>query len=209
MAEMKRSQGESGLRVDAILLAAGAGTRFGGGKLRAIWRGRTLMEHALAAAAQSPIRSVTVVTGADPGVADLVEDYARRTGARVQVVHCADHAEGMGASLRRGVSALPSDCEAFAVFLGDMPAAPGDIVARLIERLDPEALAAAPCFQGRRGHPVLFRAALAPRLAEAAGDSGARAVLRGLDDRLVLVETGDPGVLFDVDLPRNLTESSV
>lgn len=196
-------------RVDAILLAAGAGARFGGGKLRALWRGRSLIERALEIATQPPVRCAVVVTGADPEVGDIARAFARQTGVSLRVVQCPEHAEGMGASLRCGIANLPSDGEAFAVFLGDMPAAPRTIVSRLIDQLSPDALAAAPCFEGRRGHPVLFRSALAPRLVEARGDAGARAVLAGLDDRLVLVETGDHGVVFDVDLPSHLAEGDL
>lgn len=64
--------------------------------------------------------------------------------------------------------------------------------------------AAAPVFQGQRGHPVLFARALLPQLLALTGDEGARQVLRGLGDRLALVETDDAGVLLDVDRPADL-----
>ena len=54
--------------LDAVVLAAGAAARFGGGKLLAPWRGGLLIEAALDAAFAAPVRSVVLVTGADPGV---------------------------------------------------------------------------------------------------------------------------------------------
>jgi len=59
--------------------------------------------------------------------------------------------------------------------------------------------AAAPVFQGQRGHPALIGAALLPKLLTLTGDAGARAILKELGDRLALVEAPDDGVLFDVD----------
>lgn len=198
--------GAVGPSFEAILLAAGSGRRFGGGKLLAPWRGEPLIESSLAAALAAPVRRVVLVTGAEPKVGEVVRAYAERNGqsARLSVIHAADHAEGMGASLRAGATALQPGCGGVFVFLGDMPAIPHDIGPRLAEALAVGAPAAAPRFQGRRGHPVLFGADLIPDLARASGDEGARRVLRALGDRLALVDVGSPGILTDIDTQQDL-----
>jgi molybdenum cofactor cytidylyltransferase len=190
----------------AILLAAGAGRRFGGGKLLAPWGGGYLIEGALATAFAAPVRRVVLVTGAQPEVGDVAMAWAREHGGapRLLVVHAADHAEGMGASLRTGIAALDPGCAGVFVFLGDMPAIPHHIGPRLAEALKAGALAAAPSFQGRRGHPALFAAALIPDLARASGDEGARRILQALGDRLALVDVDSPGILTDIDTPQDL-----
>jgi molybdenum cofactor cytidylyltransferase len=193
-------------RLEAIVLAAGSGSRFGGGKLLAPWRGGVLLDGALAAAFAAPVRTVTVVTGAGADrVAAAARAFAETAGqtGRLRLVHAPDHAEGMAATLRTGIAALPADTEAAFVFLGDMPAIPHAILPRLAEALA-GADAAAPEFEGRRGHPVLIGAALFPALSALKGDEGARKVLAGLGDRLALVEAPDDGVLFDVDRPEDL-----
>jgi molybdenum cofactor cytidylyltransferase len=194
--------------LEAIVLAAGAGSRFGGAKLTAPWRGGRLIDGALAAAFAAPVRSVTVVTGADPMVEPAARAFAEARGesARLRLVHAADHAEGMAAPLRTGVGSLPYDAAGAFVFLGDMPLIPPAILPSLAEALAAGAEAAAPSFQGQRGHPVLFSAALFPALAALKGDEGARSVLRGLGDRLALIETDDAGVLVDIDRPGDLTK---
>jgi len=191
---------------EAIVLAGGAGVRFGGGKLTAKWGDGLLIEGALAAAFSAPARSVTVVTGADPSVDAAARAYAEREGQspRLRVVHCPGHAEGMGATLRAGVAGLPPDAAGVFVFLGDMPRIPVAVLPQLAAAAGAGAPAAAPAFEGRRGHPVLFSRTLFPQLLALAGDEGARAVLRGLGDRLALVESPDAGVLFDVDRPSDL-----
>jgi len=188
------------------VLAAGSGSRFGGAKLTAPWRGGSLIDGALAAAFAAPVRSVTVVTGADPGVEPAARAFAEARGesARLRFVHAPDYAEGMAAPLRTGVAGLPEDTTGAFVFLGDMPLIPPAILPRLADALAAGAEAAAPVFQGQRGHPVLFSATLFTGLAALKGDEGARRVLGALGDRLVIVDTGDDGVLVDIDRPSDL-----
>ena len=108
-------------RLEAVVLAAGSGSRFGGGKLLASYAGAPLLHAALRAAFAAPVRGVTVVTGAD---AEAVAEAARAFDPRVRIVHAAEHAEGMGASLRTGIASLPADAGGAFVFLGDMPRVP-------------------------------------------------------------------------------------
>ena len=192
---------------EAIVLAAGAGTRFGGGKLLAPYGDGVLLEGALRAAFAAPVRTVTVVTGSDPSrVGAAVTAFARQAGQheRLKIVHAADHAEGMGASLRQAAAALPTDAQGVFVFLGDMPRVPVSVLEPLAQAVRDGAPAAAATFGGKRGHPALIGAILIPQLLTLTGDAGARAVLQGLGDRLVLVEAPDDGVLFDVDKPADL-----
>jgi len=189
-----------------VVLAAGAGSRFGGGKLTASWRGGVLLDAALAAALAAPVRKVTVVWGADPKVATAVRAYAASAdaGDRLVLTQAERHAEGLSASLAAGIAALAPDCSGAFVFLGDMPRIPMAVLPRLAEALDQGALAAAPTFGGRRGHPVLFSASLFPDLLRLSGERGAASVVAGLGDRLTLVDAPDDGVLFDVDRPADM-----
>ena len=190
-----------GAAFEAVVLAAGSGSRFGGGKLTAVWDAGVLLEGALAAAFAAPVRSVTVVIGAD---AQAVAAAARDFDPRALIVHAADHAEGMGASLRTGIASLPHDAAGAFVFLGDMPRAPHSVLKPMADAVIAGAAAAAPVWGGRRGNPVLLSRELFPQLLALTGDAGARGVLQGLGDRLALVESPDDGVLFDVDVPEDL-----
>lgn len=188
--------------LEAVVLAAGAGRRFGGGKLLAPWRGGVLLDGALAAALAAPARNVWVVTGAEAeAVSTAARAYASSAGAadRLRLVAAPDHAEGMGASLRAAIAALPPDTAGAFVFLGDMPRVPASILPDLAAALAAGAPAAAPVWAGRRGNPVLLGRGLFPALRALSGDQGARAVLQGLGERLVLAPAPDDGVLFDVD----------
>jgi molybdenum cofactor cytidylyltransferase len=196
--------------LEAIVLAGGAGSRFGGGKLLAPWRQGLLIEAALDAAFAAPVRSVVLVTGADAGVMPVALEYAMREGemGRLRIVHARDHAQGLSATLKAGLDALPPDTAGAFVFLGDMPTIPPEVPPALARALVGDVIAAAPTFEGRRGHPVLFGAALFPSLTRLSGDEGGRSVLLGLAPaQLATVATPFPGVLFDVDVPEDLARS--
>jgi molybdenum cofactor cytidylyltransferase len=192
--------------LEAVVLAGGAGARFGGGKLTHPWLGGALIDGALAAAFAAPARSVTVVTGADGKVEAAARAFAARVDAasRLHIVHCAGHAEGMGATLRAGIAALPADAAGAFVFLGDMPLVPPAVLPALAAAVAAGAPAAAPTFRGQRGHPVLFSAVLFRQLRALTGDQGAREVLKALGADLALVEAPGDGVLTDIDHPRDL-----
>lgn len=183
------------------MLAAGTGSRFGGGKLTTPFGEGVLLAGALKAAFAAPARSVTVVVGAD---ASTVARAVAGIDPRAIVVEAPDYDEGMAASLRTGLKSLPPDADGAFVFLGDMPRVPVAVLARMAQALKNGALAAAPVWQGRRGNPVLLARALFPQLLALTGDAGARGVLQGLGDKLALVEAPDAGVLFDVDTRDDL-----
>lgn len=197
---------EAGETIEAIVLAAGAGARFGGGKLTAAWRDGVLLDGALSAAFAAPCRTVAVTFGADPAVAKAARAFAERKGAtdRLRLIEAADHAEGLAASLRAGLASLPADAAAAMIFLGDMPDLPLRIGEALADALAPGTEAAAPVWEGRRGHPVLIRRSLFAQVAALRGDRGAGALLAALGPRLAQVPAPSDGVLFDIDRCEDL-----
>jgi xanthine dehydrogenase accessory factor len=201
----------AGAPLYAVVLAAGRGSRWGGAKLLADWRGAPLLHGALAAAFSAPVERVVLVTGAHgEEVAACARACAERAGegARLDIVHAPRWADGLSASLRRGIEALPPDAAGALLFLGDMPAVPKAVLAPLADALAAGAPAAAPAFAGRRGHPVAVSRALFPQLARLQGDRGAAPVLAALGARLALVPAPDAGVHLDIDAPADMEVQS-
>ena len=184
--------------VHALVLAAGSGARFGGGKLMAPWRGGVLLDGALDAAFAAPVRAVHVVVGADPAAAA----HAEARGA--QLVEAKDHALGLSASLKAGVAALPQGAAGVLVLLGDMPRVPHAVLGPLVAAVEAGALAAVPEFEGRIGNPAALSAALFAKVMALQGDRGARALIEGLGEAVVRISAPDAGVLYDVDRPEDL-----
>jgi molybdenum cofactor cytidylyltransferase len=185
--------------VAGVLLAAGTSSRFGEtNKLLASLAGTPLVGHAARSLAAAPVSPLVAVVGHE---ADRVRPAL--DGPDYTVAHNPDYAAGQATSVRTGVEAL--DDVAAAVFaLGDMPHVHPDSVAALVRAYRADrgtALAAA--HEGRRGNPVLFDARYFDALADVDGDVGGRHVLLNGEDS-ALVETGDPGVVRDVDTPADL-----
>jgi molybdenum cofactor cytidylyltransferase len=181
-----------------ILLAAGAGRRFGGAKQLAELHGRPLLEHAVRALSAAPgIDRVVVVLGAH------AEEIQRRVElSPAEPVVCPDWAEGMSASLRCGLEALaPHAPEAVVITLGDQPLITAEVVAAVMAQ-GGGAPAARAVYDGAPGHPVLLRRELFPRLRELRGDQGARDLLASLP--VVRVEVGHLCRPDDVDTPEQL-----
>lgn len=192
----------------AIVLAAGAGSRFGGAKLTALLDGEALLNAALRSACAAPVASLLVVTGAHADVVEAaVRDFACRVRTQVTSIRCADHALGMAASLRCGLAAVPPEAAGAFIFLGDMPHVPAHLPARLLAALAGGAQAAAPRVDGRLGHPVLITRALFEAFSRGAGDGGGQLILRDLGDRLVTVAIESPDLFVDVDTPDDLAKA--
>lgn len=192
--------------LDAVLLAAGRGVRFGGDKLLAPLNGEPIVVRALATALAAPARQVFVALADDPRVAMALTAAADRLDAtdRLVLVPVPDAADGMGVSLRTAVAALPADTAGVFVFLGDMPAIVAKTPAHLAAALTESDQIIVPIHAGQRGHPVLFGADWLAALKMLEGDEGARKLLAKAGPRLTAVEVDDPGILVDIDRPEDL-----
>lgn len=171
--------------VVGLLLAAGAGTRYGMPKVLAA-EGEWLRA-AVTALADGGCDDVLVVLGAA-----IVE-----VPPPARTVVAADWETGMSASLRAGLAAADA-ADTVAIHLVDTPDVTAGVVRRVLDAASDTGLARA-TFRGRPGHPVVVAARHRPGLLAAlGGDEGARAFLAGRND-LVAVECGDLASGVDVD----------
>ena len=165
--------------IAAVVLAAGAATRFGSPKQL------VLVPHVVAALRGArDVSEIVVVTGAHP--------FQPAVG---RAVHARDWERGPGASLRAGLRSLGTDVEAAVVVLGDGPDLAPAAVDRVVGawRGGDEPIVAA-SYDGERGHPVVIGRPAWPDVP----DEGARA----LPARLVPCD--DLGHPRDVDTPDDL-----
>jgi nicotine blue oxidoreductase len=169
-------------RVAAVVLAAGAATRYGAPKQR------LLLPGVLRRVQASPVDEVVVVEGAFPLGPDEAAEPSR-------VVSCPDWERGPGASLRCGLAALAEDVDAAVVLLADGPRVSPDAIARVLRSWREEGGdVVAASYGGMRGHPLVLARS---RWGEVP-DEGLRAVT----PRLVPCDDlGEPG---DVDTPADL-----
>jgi molybdenum cofactor cytidylyltransferase len=184
--------------IAGILLAAGAGSRFGGEKLlHPLEDGVAIAAHAARNLLAATSDVIAVVRWGDFPLYDMLE----QEGCQVTMFQGA--ARGMGASLAHGVAQARS-ADGWLVALADMPRIAPDTIQRVIQALQEGALVAAPVRKGERGHPVGFGAALRDELLALDGDQGARAVVERHRSAVKLVECEDEGIFYDVDRKSDL-----
>jgi CTP:molybdopterin cytidylyltransferase MocA len=178
-----------------LVLAAGAGTRFGErSKLLAELEGRPLLEHAVAAqCAVAELERVVVVLGAfAPDIVAAVDFM------RAEPVVCPRWQDGQAMSLRRGIEALDrgDHVDRVIVTLGDQPLMTPELIARFVA--EPPGTRAV--YDGRPGHPVVLGPVQMRAIAGLRGDQGARELLRGG----ATIELGSLPAGRDVDTPEDL-----
>ena len=186
--------------VSAILLAAGGGSRFGGGKLLAEFAGRPLVLAALDALAGAPVDETVVVLGANADeMRRVFEPYD------VRLVENGHWERGQSTSVLAGLRALNPEALAAVVLLGDQPLVGAEAVGKLVEAFEGGAKVAVATYGGRRRNPVLFSREVWPLLEEElAGDEGARSVLRRYPELVVEVPCEGVGDPVDVDTRADL-----
>lgn len=183
------------MNLAAIVLAAGAGTRFGGGKLSASFNGEPLVHHAIRAARAAPVKRVIVVAAPGLNVGSWHE-----SGPPVELYEIATMA--LSDSLKAGIAAV-GDADGAFIFLGDMPLIPRDVAPALAAALR-DNFAAMPLHEGEPGHPVLLSRRAFDDIAGLQGDQGAGKLLRSRKD-VAFLDWGDEAVRLDVDRAEDIS----
>ena len=184
--------------VSAIVLAAGGGSRFGGGKLLAKLGGRPIIETVLHNLREAPVDEIIVVVGADT---QRLCKVCKRYGARTVANEVWER--GQSTSVLAGLQACGG--EAAVVLLGDQPFIGAEAVGRLVAVFAEGAKVAGATYGGKRRNPVLFSREVWPLLAaELAGDEGARSILRRHPGLVVEVPCEGVGDPTDVDTREDL-----
>ncbi|MEO1061704.1 MAG: nucleotidyltransferase family protein [Actinomycetota bacterium] len=177
----------------AVVLAAGAGSRFAGPdhKLLAVVDGRPLLAHVLDAVVEASIGPILVVTGAAdvdrvlPDGVEALQNPRWEEGQATSLAVAVDRAEELG-------------LDAIVVGLGDQPGIPAEAWRRVAASTSPIAVAT---YGDRRRNPVRLARSVWPLLSRE-GDEGARSLVRARPD---LVDgVGCPGNPDDIDTQEDL-----
>ena len=176
-----------------VLLAAGAGTRFGGRKLLQPLANGTPVGVASLRNLKSAIkRIVAVVREGDDELAEVLRSED------VQVISSKEAWRGMGHSLASAV-ARTQDAQGWVVALGDMPAIQSSTIGMIARELRNHQRIVLPVYEGKRGHPVGFPHSLRAQLEQLSGDAGARSLIQARSENVLRIAVSDAGVLQDVD----------
>jgi molybdenum cofactor cytidylyltransferase len=190
--------------VGAVVLAAGAGTRFGGHKLLAELEGRPILQHVLDAVASVAAWPCVVVLAGSPRLEARID-----WRDEVRVVNPTPDA-GLASSLRVGVASCldaRTDLAGILVMLGDQPRTSPQVMSALIEALPAAAAAGAwavvPRYaEGGGANPALLLGGALARVSNLEGDRGMATLLAAEPGRTYPVDV--PGANPDIDTPADL-----
>ncbi|MEV4345852.1 nucleotidyltransferase family protein [Actinoplanes sp. NPDC049596] len=182
------------MTVAGVVLAAGAGRRYGMPKALVRFNDQMLVERAVSTLKAAGVSQIVVVLGAE------AERVQREAPDLPGVVINPDWDSGLASSLKTGLRA--ADAHAAVMLLVDMPGVSAEAVRRVTAYASEDALVMGG-YDGRRGHPVLLgRNHWAGVAATATGDSGARDYLRAHKDQVRVVAVGDVADDLDLDVPE-------
>ena len=189
--------------IAAIILAAGKSERMGRPKALLPFGDSTFCQHLYDLLKSSSAGEVRVVLGAQAGEIESGTGIPEK-----EIVINPDYEKGMLSSLQAGLVALHEAApEAVILCPVDHP----NITLTLIELIissfrSSGAEIVIPTRAGRRGHPVLFASSLFGDLISAPLDVGARHVVHQHPEKVLEVETDEPGVVQDIDAPEDYRE---
>lgn len=185
------------MRIAGVLLAAGQGKRFGGGKLLADVGGRPMIAAALDVLQQADL-ACRIAVVSDACVAALAQERG------MTVIHNPHPERGIAGSIGLGL-ACAQRCDAAMFLAADQPLLTAHSIERLIREFRAHEGGLA-CLRDEThsGNPAVFAREFYPALAALSGDRGAKSILKANRDRLLEVECLYPHELDDADDPQTL-----
>lgn len=188
----------------AAILSAGESRRMGSPKALIPYRGHTFLEHLLEVTRHPRVGITRIVLGAG---ADAIRGKLGLDDAWVAINP--NWRQGQLSSIQTAVRSLPpGETEGVILCPVDHPIVSAVLVARLIAEFDATGkLIVLPTFQGKRGHPLIFRADLYEELLAASAEIGARQVVWAHAQDLQEVPTEEEGVVLNLNNPESLRKA--
>jgi molybdenum cofactor cytidylyltransferase len=179
-----------------IILAAGASTRLGEPKQQLLYKGRTLLQHAVDAAVESMAQLVIVVLGAN---AEVIKNNITNQG--VTIIHNKDWEEGMASSIRTGITELQKlspDIDDAILMLCDQPFVDVALLNNLMLNKQQTSKPIIACaYNNTVGPPALFDKTYFNALLSLKGQEGAKKLLMKYRDKVFTIPF-DKGAI-DID----------
>ncbi|HEY2827775.1 MAG TPA: nucleotidyltransferase family protein [Pirellulales bacterium] len=189
------------MSIAAIILAAGRSRRMGTQKLLLPWDGKTIIEYIVDQISAAGLNPIVVVIGGD-AAADTSAITQVLASRQVVLVHNPDRDAEMLTSVRCGLSALPTDCHAALIALGDQPTIRTGLIQQLVEAYESSGHGIVmPAFLGKRGHPTILSAGYFREVLTQYDGVGLRGLLDAHPKDVHEFSVSNPDVLADMDYP--------
>lgn len=177
-----------------VILAAGASSRLGRPKQDLIYKGKTLLQHAVNAAIGLGSGPVVLVLGADTS-ADMPE-----LDSKMITVHNADWQQGMSTSIRAGITQLQKTAgiSGAIIMLCDQPFANAELLKNILQKKNDTGKGIVACaYNNTLGVPVYFARGYFTHLLALQGHEGAKKLISAYADDTAAVNFEQGGVDID------------
>jgi molybdenum cofactor cytidylyltransferase len=182
-------------RIGAVILAAGTSSRMGEAKQLLRLGATTLLDQVTENVRGSRVDEIVVVLGHE---AETIKQTIATK--KLKIVVNESYRQGMGTSLRAGLSALPSAVDAALIVLADQPFVRSATFDQIIDHYQrSKAQIVIPIYKGFRGNPVLLDRSVFPEVMALTGDIGCRAIFGNHLEGIAKVPVEDVGILLDLD----------
>lgn len=174
-------------RVGALILAAGGSTRFGEPKQFLVFKGETLLERSVTAAADAGCQPIVVVAGNHA-------DRVREVVGGCDVIRNENWERGIGNSIKCGVAHLRDKVDALVILACDQPLVSSEIIRALIEQCAP---IAASSYSNTVGVPACFHSRYFDALSALADEAGAKSLIENHAEDVVAIPFPDGATDID------------
>lgn len=179
----------------AMILGAGESKRMGKPKLLLPVGEKTMIETIVETIDQSKADKIVVILGSNRSkIEKTIKNFP------LKVIYNPDYQKGMLSSVQCGFQAMPEDCQAVLVVLGDQPGIQTDVVNKLIDAYTGSNKGIVlPVYKKERGHPVLIDMKYRAEVEKLSPDIGLRGVVYNYPEDVLEVEVEMPSILRDID----------
>lgn len=187
----------------AVILSGGASSRMGSPKALMPYQGRSFLDHLLEVTAHREIGVRRVVLGAQ------AEAIAKSSNLKPdEIVINSDWEKGQLSSIQAAIRSLPPNTDGILLSLIDHPLISTDLVRELIDYFyQTKSLIVLPVYEDRRGHPVIFSAALYDELLRAPLETGARSVVWAHQADVAEWRTDEEGCVLNLNDPETMNQA--
>lgn len=188
------------LKISCIILAGGESRRFGSNKLIMPFGRSTVLQTVIDVFDQPAILEKIVVAGNH--AQELMD---RHINLHVSWIVNPNPEQEVGSSLQAGLRSMSVSADAVMIAHGDMPLIKKKTVEEMIAHYKANSIVI-PVYHGRKGHPALLDRSIALKCLDSRLTFPLRQIIHEHESQIKYFNSGDEGILLDIDTPDDYTE---